>query len=1472
MTSPQSNPHSSGRRRIWPWLVVGPPVFALTVITVLILVLRTDFGLTRLERLLNQNLKNVAGQTITLNGLHGRFPFDLRLRELRLADRDGLWLTLDDLVLRWSGRDLFAARLRVFELSAAALEVLRLPANEASEPKDREPFQGVDLPQALPRIAVDRLAATKIILHKDVVGEQTVLELDANLNVGTHGLLADLRLEALAGAAGLLAVHADFSPETDRLQLNAAFTDPDGRLSPFLGLPENTPWQLQLSGDGPPATWSGSLLAQAENLAALHSTLHLSWQDVPGLHWNGELTIDADMLPAPADVYLTRTQFTAAATLPTQENIVLEAFTLSNPLFQARLEGYAALSVSEIAGRLDLNVLDTEPLQPLLNMDLGPEIRLAGIFNGPISGPDLQLTMDMRNIASDQAKLAALNLDTTVAFHQDNHNQTITAQGALTARGLNLPSVNIPQALADQVILNYDFKFEQQQNMLVLNALSLQGQDLNLRVDANYALDKTDLNAHLELLPFPLDPWLDQFAQNAQARAGLQVAAHGTLQPMNLVLDIQAGLTDLNGLPQPLPDLLGDVLHLSTTLELLPEDANTAAGPGVIQTSDLHLTAQSLDLRADARFTPHDGHIQAAVRLELPDLRQASPSPDLNLNGAAVLDASVQGRLEDSLGFNALLTSQDLSLAGLDVFPLRVAAYGRELLNAPRGNLFMEASPRDIPLTFGFDFALEETLLRWSDLELALPQGKIIGQGQADLDSSLVKADLQGDIADIAPLLRLAWPDGQDMHGALRFQAEVMPDNDALNANLHLYLEKFRANFGRFDNLALQARADNLLAKPIFDATLTLNSLLAGENRMDGLTARLNGTLEELVVRATAQGHALHAFDVGLQANVAAKSAGHEIRLERLDGTFADQSLALASPVFVTLAGDNIALSPLMLHFGQAVVRAQAELSEEAADLRFGLEELPLEIFTEQAHGVITAGVILNGPKTDLTGNLTLIVQNLAPRQVELNTTPAFDVHAEAILTDQGVALEAAAARAGETSALLTASGRLPLRLALEPAGVDLPQTAPVSASVIGGLDLNWLGDMVLPESQMLSGIMDIDLQLSGTVRDPVPSGSVTIRDAAYQHLLQGILLQDIFAEVLLENNALLLRSLSATDGAEGVLKATGRADLIQEQHFPFAFSIQAAALNVLDSPLARARLADLNLDISGSAAAQDLRGHVDVDRVEVFLKDLGGPPVAELPVLEINGQHPVAPQPAQQAASTSPLRLDVDVRFPARVFVRGRGLDSEWGGALHIAGNASAPDVRGDITVQRGRLDLLGKRFILSEQSMVQFAGSQPPVPFVNIKADQTGPDHVFTINVTGVPPDIDLQLTSQPPLPEDEVLSRMLFGRSLAGITPVQAARLAVAARELAGHGGGMDILGTAREILQLDDLDIVSGSQSGNMSLRAGKYVNERVYLRLDSDLKTGEEEMSADVELSPRMTLESTIGPKGGGLGLFWKYDY
>jgi translocation and assembly module TamB len=72
-------------------------------------------------------------------------------------------------------------------------------------------------------------------------------------------------------------------------------------------------------------------------------------------------------------------------------------------------------------------------------------------------------------------------------------------------------------------------------------------------------------------------------------------------------------------------------------------------------------------------------------------------------------------------------------------------------------------------------------------------------------------------------------------------------------------------------------------------------------------------------------------------------------------------------------------------------------------------------------------------------------------------------------------------------------------------------------------------------------------------------------------------------------------------------------------------------------------------------------------------------PSVARLKVVEINSRSATRRAlPSQQPEPPAlPAALDVELAVPGRVFVRGRGLDSEWGGQVKITGTSAAPQMR---------------------------------------------------------------------------------------------------------------------------------------------------------------------------------------------------
>ena len=228
---------------------------------------------------------------------------------------------------------------------------------------------------------------------------------------------------------------------------------------------------------------------------------------------------------------------------------------------------------------------------------------------------------------------------------------------------------------------------------------------------------------------------------------------------------------------------------------------------------------------------------------------------------------------------------------------------------------------------------------------------------------------------------------------------------------------------------------------------------------------------------------------------------------------------------------------------------------------------------------------------------------------------------------------------------------------------------------------------------------------------------------------------------------------------------------------------------------------------------------------------------------------------------------LDLLVRAPTRVFVRGRGLDAELGGELTLGGTTADVAPTGTIELIRGRLDILGRRLEMTE-GRVTLRGTFDP--FLRFVAETRADDISARVIVEGLASAPEITFTSQPELPQEEVLARMLFGRDLGSISPFQAAQLASAVVTLSGRGG-TGIVGNLREVTGLSDLDVSTG-EAGATRLRFGKYLTENVYSEVTTD-STGQQQIELNLDVSKSITAKGRANTEGGtGLGMFFERDY
>ena len=345
-----------------------------------------------------------------------------------------------------------------------------------------------------------------------------------------------------------------------------------------------------------------------------------------------------------------------------------------------------------------------------------------------------------------------------------------------------------------------------------------------------------------------------------------------------------------------------------------------------------------------------------------------------------------------------------------------------------------------------------------------------------------------------------------------------------------------------------------------------------------------------------------------------------------------------------------------------------------------------------------------------------------------------------------------------------------------------------------------------------------------------------------------------------------------------GRLGLAGSLDLEPELPADLVLSLSDMALR---NPRLYDAVANGDLSVIGPLKGDGrVSGELVLDRVDIRLSGGGSGPRGLIPdiihiepppdVISTRSHARLRPGPDAVHGGRRSKGLLLDIRLVAAdsIFVRGRGLNAELGGDLLLSGRAYEIIPSGEFELIRGRFDILSQRLVLSEGSARM---EDEFTPFIRFVADTSVDGTAIRTVVDGPASGPDITFTSSPELPEEEVLARLLFGRSLSNLSPVQAAQLADAITVLSGNNDG-GLLDPVRAGAGVDDFDIVDDEQGG-VSLRVGKYLDEYFYtdVTLSRDQRT---EINLNLEVTPSLTARTGVETQSGGtsFGLFFERDY
>ena len=544
-------------------------------------------------------------------------------------------------------------------------------------------------------------------------------------------------------------------------------------------------------------------------------------------------------------------------------------------------------------------------------------------------------------------------------------------------------------------------------------------------------------------------------------------------------------------------------------------------------------------------------------------------------------------------------------------------------------------------------------------------------------------------------------------------------------------------------------------------------------------------------------------------------------------------------------------------------VDLDGRLSDGAADIQARLTGLGLGLIDEDLDGRVDATLALQGRGERLDGTLEAKLAGARGR----GATPAsgIDGVVHGRLADSAMTLDMTASNGQGLKA--SANLVLPTVASVSPFRIAIARKQPLRGRFAAEGQIRPLWDLLIGGERSLSGMVSTEGTLGGTLADPTATGQVAVVSGRFDDGATGLSLRDVALKATFAQGGVDVTEAHGVDGRGGSVSGQGRMSLMREG--VSSFKLDLKGFRLIDNEQATASASgQATIDRAADGKVR-LSGTLTIDRADVA-PDLPTPSgVVAMDVVEKNRPTDLADLGLAQVRRGDGWALDVTLKAPRRVYLRGRGLDVELSLDAHVTGTSNHPNLSGTAHVVRGDYDFAGKRFEFDPQSVVYLSTKAEQVR-LDLTATRDDPSLMASVRIRGTAAKPEITLTSTPSLPNDEVLSQVLFGRTASQLSPLEAAQLASALSSLAG-GGGFDVIGNLRTFAGLDRLALGGGDASG-VTVSGGKYLTDDVYLELTGG---GREGPSAQVEWRVRRTLSiiSKLAGQGDGrLAIRWRRDY
>lgn len=604
-----------------------------------------------------------------------------------------------------------------------------------------------------------------------------------------------------------------------------------------------------------------------------------------------------------------------------------------------------------------------------------------------------------------------------------------------------------------------------------------------------------------------------------------------------------------------------------------------------------------------------------------------------------------------------------------------------------------------------------------------------------------------------------------------------------------------------------------------------------------------------------------------------------------VEGFYNNDRFFLKDPIYFQVKENKAYISPIKLIFNDSWIESSIEWTHDLLSANIETNEFPLSLIStylldEYIDGKFSGKARIFRRGTKLEGEAAVTITEMIIKN-ELIGIP-FPINSNLSLVLKNSFLNIEANILSNDIFPIDLELQIPITTSFNPLLFEIQKDQSLFGNLKTSGSITPMVELLGFDDFTVTGNANVNIEITGSINHPKFFGRSTIQNGTVESLTLGTTLNNVEALFEGDDKTISLSSFSAHDEQGGKIEGNGTIQLLSTNSEASKLHFQIENFQILKMDYLKGRFNGL-IDVIGNRDKVIFKGNLEATKMDYAIINKIDEVTETVDVIYIN-QNLREPPPTllkDPERNSIPVEFDIFVKIPSTLNIDDDALNSKWKGNIHLGGNPEKLSLKGDIHLAKGDYILNGQQFNLSQGS-VTFGGDIEKKTSLYLVASREIQEYRIDIVLQGNVTNPKIILRSSPSLPQQEVLSLILFGKSPLEISAFQDQQLEQSLYSLLKEQSGPGFVSKLQKSIGIDRIDFNRQDCYGSedVSIQFGKYLTRNLYISLNKGFGDEPTRLSVEAKLKNEFKVqvdagESTKGSSdnaSGQISILWKHDY